>query len=93
MSFKYVPIEIVSDDGGADLIEEYAKLAKLHAETGDEAEHGHTIVCQIFAHRDSDRKFFISGRVLNKDESLALAKILGSELKRLPVQLKGDMKP
>ena len=83
MAFQYVEVEIVPEDDGEGLIKEYAKLAKIHAETGDEAEHGHTIVCQLFACKDSDRKFFLSGRVLGKEESLAFSKILGSEMKRV----------
>ena len=83
MAFQYVEVEIVPTDDGEDLIKEYAKLSKIHAETGDEAEHGHTIVCQLFACKDSDRKFFISGRVLDKEESMAFSKILGSDMKRI----------
>lgn len=85
MAFQYVPIKIVEGDDGASLIEEYAKLVKICEESGD-VEHGHTIVAQIFAHKNSDRKFFISGRVLNEEESLAFAKILGTQMKRVEVE-------
>ena len=80
MAFAFIEIE-VTDEYGEDLIQEYNKLRKLFKESGG-VEHGHTIVCQMFAHKDSDRKYFLSGRVLNPEESKAFAEILAKAKSR-----------
>ena len=83
MSFRYVEVEIPEGTDGSELLEEYAKLVKIHEENSDEADHGHSMVCQIFACKDSGKRFFLSGRLLNKEESDGLAKLLGCERRRI----------
>jgi hypothetical protein len=65
---------------GADLMEEYAKLTKMFHDNGG-IEHGHTIVCQIFAHKSEPTHFFLSGTILNQDESAAFAAIMAKRKK------------
>ena len=75
MAFKHVEIMLNEDNLSADeLIIEYEKITELYREQGDN--HGHTMVCQMFAHKDSDRKYYLSGRVLNREESDAFEAIL-----------------
>jgi hypothetical protein len=74
MAFKYVPVQVL-DERGEDLIAEYAKIVDKFEESGGN-EHGYTLVCQVFAHKDDACTFFLSGRVLTPEESKAFANIL-----------------
>ena len=75
--FKEIEVEICNKVDGKSLIEEYAKLSKIYADLGDE--HGHTIVCQIYSHKTNRHRFFLTGRVLNVEETAAFAKILDAK--------------
>lgn len=75
MGFKYVLIKVEDEPNGLSLVAEYQKLINLY-EKNPEADHGHTIVAQIFASKDGPPYYFLSGSVLNREESKAFAEIL-----------------
>lgn len=74
MAFREAEIEVLKSQAGLEMIEEYEKLERLADLHGDN--HGYTFVCQVFAHKTYRDRFFLTGRVLEPEQSKALAEIL-----------------
>lgn len=75
MGFHEVMIEICDEREGESLIAEYYKLKKIYEQHGGK-DHGYTIVAQIFGSKTGPPHYFLSGRILNPEESKAFADIL-----------------
>ena len=74
MPFREAEIEVLNTAAGAELVREYERLERMCDLHGDN--NGYAFVCQVFAHKNRRDRFFLTGRILEPEQSKAFAEIL-----------------
>lgn len=77
---REVLIKVEDEPNGNALHTEFSKIQKLFDECGGDS-HGQTIIAQIFGCSTGAPHYFLTGRVLDVEESKALHSLLAKKVK------------